>query len=152
MSRPVTADCPSPYTRLPKIEASTYLSITYNPPPISHPIPSHALAPLFPCWCRASPVACRCSRVCSFPFLFPPVRSCLLPPLHPRLDPFSATCYLLLANLAPWIQLHAHLSGSISRHCLHRIWAHRSAADHDFTLQDPLHAIPQDKVDYDLDT
>jgi adenosine deaminase len=48
--------------------------------------------------------------------------------------------------------LHAHLSGSISRHCLHRIWATRAAADHAFTLQDPLHAIPADKVDYDLDT
>lgn len=49
-------------------------------------------------------------------------------------------------------QLHAHLSGSIDRDCLHEIWARRKQADDRFDLQDPLDAIPPGKVDYDLNT
>jgi hypothetical protein len=96
-------------------------------------------------------LACRCSRVCSCPFLFPPACSRLSTRAWTPV-PVCGSLLHYFANLAPRIQLHAHLSGSISRHCLHRIWATRAAADHAFTLQDPLHAIPADKVDYDLDT
>jgi hypothetical protein len=46
------------------------------------------------------------------------------------------------------IQLHAHLSGSISRACLHDIWLQKRPKD----LADPLVAIPLGKVDYDLTT
>ena len=49
-------------------------------------------------------------------------------------------------------KLHAHLTGSISRQCLHDIWAARQKEDPRLTLQDPLEAIPPDKVDYDVQT
>ncbi|KAF2453237.1 hypothetical protein BDY21DRAFT_293448, partial [Lineolata rhizophorae] len=49
-------------------------------------------------------------------------------------------------------QLHAHLSGSISRECLHEIWCRKKAAELDLDLEDPLVAIPPGKVDYDLHT
>jgi len=47
----------------------------------------------------------------------------------------------------PKVELHAHLSGSISRQTLHEIWKSKST-----TLQNPLTAIPVGKVDYDLKT
>ncbi|KAF9700032.1 hypothetical protein EKO04_001844 [Ascochyta lentis] len=80
------------------------------------------------------------------------------PSVHPA-QPF--------ATRLPKIELHAHLTGSISRDCLHHIWDSKNAqhvqhAQHDqhtqhtqhapFDLQDPLLAIPSHKVDYDLDT
>jgi hypothetical protein len=49
-------------------------------------------------------------------------------------------------------QLHAHLTGSISRQCLHDVWADKRAADHALHLEDPLIAIPPGKVDYDIKT
>lgn len=51
-------------------------------------------------------------------------------------------------------QLHAHLSGSISRRCLHEIWLQKkSSSDKDqIALQDPLIEMPEDKFDYDLET
>jgi adenosine deaminase len=55
------------------------------------------------------------------------------------------------ANFHP-TQLHAHLSGSISRECLHQIWLQKKSADSKLTLEDPLLAIPPGKVDYDLTT
>jgi adenosine deaminase len=45
------------------------------------------------------------------------------------------------------LQLHAHLSGSISRQTLHDIWQSKTT-----TLEDPLLAIPLGKIDYDLTT
>jgi hypothetical protein len=39
-------------------------------------------------------------------------------------------------------QLHAHLTGSISRRCLHDIWLSKREADPALELQDPLDAIP----------
>jgi adenosine deaminase len=52
----------------------------------------------------------------------------------------------------PKIELHAHLTGSISRKCLHDIWQSIQGRDSAVNLQDPLVAIPSDKVDYDLET
>ena len=49
-------------------------------------------------------------------------------------------------------QLHAHLTGSISRDCLHEIWTTRKAQHPALDLQDPLIAIPPGKVDYDIKT
>jgi adenosine deaminase len=51
-------------------------------------------------------------------------------------------------------QLHAHLSGSISRQCLHDIWLQKASnKDMDgHALQDPLIEMPEDKYDYDLET
>ncbi|RAH65109.1 putative adenosine deaminase [Aspergillus aculeatinus CBS 121060] len=50
-------------------------------------------------------------------------------------------------------KLHAHLSGSISRQCLHEIWAQKKAQSPEtFTLEDPLVAMPPGKVDYSLQT
>ncbi|XP_014559070.1 hypothetical protein COCVIDRAFT_92920 [Bipolaris victoriae FI3] len=52
----------------------------------------------------------------------------------------------------PKIELHAHLTGSISRECLHDIWTASKAHRPDFDVQDPLIAIPPGKVDYDIKT
>ena len=49
-------------------------------------------------------------------------------------------------------QLHAHLSGSISRQCLHKIWAKKKALDPDFSIEDPWVIMPLGKVDYTLQT
>ncbi|KZM24753.1 deaminase [Ascochyta rabiei] len=56
------------------------------------------------------------------------------------------------ASRLPKIELHAHLTGSISRDCLHHIWHTKIAQDAAFDVPDPLLAIPSGKVDYDLDT
>ncbi|QDS77107.1 hypothetical protein FKW77_000849 [Venturia effusa] len=50
----------------------------------------------------------------------------------------------------PKIELHAHLSGSISRQCLNQIWLRKKSLDPALDLEAPLVAIPNDKVDYDL--
>ncbi|KAJ9136762.1 Metallo-dependent hydrolase [Pleurostoma richardsiae] len=52
----------------------------------------------------------------------------------------------------PKIELHAHLSGSISRQCLHDVWAAKKAAGQEVTLEDPLVVMPVGKHDYDLKT
>ncbi|KAH8722449.1 hypothetical protein GQ44DRAFT_741659 [Phaeosphaeriaceae sp. PMI808] len=52
----------------------------------------------------------------------------------------------------PKIELHAHLTGSISRQCLHDIWETKKAQDPALDLEDPLLAIPPEKVDYDIKT
>ncbi|KAF2190037.1 Metallo-dependent hydrolase [Zopfia rhizophila CBS 207.26] len=52
----------------------------------------------------------------------------------------------------PKIELHAHLTGSISRDCLHDIWEQKKALEPDLELEDPLIAIPPGKVDYDIET
>ena len=52
-------------------------------------------------------------------------------------------------------QLHAHLSGSISRQCLHEVWAWKNGADQRVSgavLRDPLLEMPVEKVDYDIET
>lgn len=54
-------------------------------------------------------------------------------------------------NTFPY-QLHAHLTGSISRECLHDIWVKKKENDPTLTLEDPLIAIPTGKVDYDIVT
>ncbi|KAK4106302.1 Metallo-dependent hydrolase [Parathielavia hyrcaniae] len=51
----------------------------------------------------------------------------------------------------PKIELHAHLSGSISRQCLHEVWLLKKAAG-ETDLQDPLIEMPPGKHDYDLKT
>ncbi|KAI0481036.1 Metallo-dependent hydrolase [Xylariaceae sp. FL0804] len=51
----------------------------------------------------------------------------------------------------PKIELHAHLSGSISRQCLHEIWTTKKAAGQT-DLEDPLVVMPVGKHDYDLTT
>ncbi|KAH8588144.1 hypothetical protein B0O99DRAFT_656092 [Bisporella sp. PMI_857] len=51
----------------------------------------------------------------------------------------------------PKIELHAHLSGSISRECLHEIWLQKKQ-DGETDLEDPLIEMPVDKFDYDLET
>ncbi|KAF4469399.1 adenosine deaminase [Fusarium albosuccineum] len=51
----------------------------------------------------------------------------------------------------PKIELHAHLTGSISRRALHDIWLHKKAAG-DTELQDPLLVMPEGKHDYNLET
>ena len=50
------------------------------------------------------------------------------------------------------VQLHAHLSGSISRQCLHELWKQKKAENPDFDVEDPLVLMPLGKVDYDLKT
>ena len=48
-------------------------------------------------------------------------------------------------------QLHAHLTGSISRQALHTIWQQKHAL-HLTQLEDPLVVMPEDKKDYNLQT
>ncbi|KAL4986390.1 hypothetical protein BDW68DRAFT_128732 [Aspergillus falconensis] len=52
----------------------------------------------------------------------------------------------------PKIELHAHLSGSISRQCLHELWLQKKARDPAFDLEDPWVAMPPGKVDFSLNT
>ncbi|KAF3769669.1 Metallo-dependent hydrolase [Cryphonectria parasitica EP155] len=51
----------------------------------------------------------------------------------------------------PKIELHAHLSGSISRRCLHEVWLKKKEAG-ETDLADPLIEMPDGKHDYDLKT
>lgn len=46
----------------------------------------------------------------------------------------------------PKIELHAHLTGSITPQCLHEIWTQRRSEDPEMTLQDPLEAMSEDKT------
>ena len=46
----------------------------------------------------------------------------------------------------PKIELHAHLTGSITPQCLHEIWHQRRSVDPKMELQDPLEAMSRDKV------
>lgn len=46
----------------------------------------------------------------------------------------------------PKIELHAHLTGSITRECLHEIWMQRKLEQPDLGLRDPLEAIADDKI------
>ncbi|PWY77512.1 Metallo-dependent hydrolase [Aspergillus heteromorphus CBS 117.55] len=52
----------------------------------------------------------------------------------------------------PKVELHAHLSGSISRQCLHELWATKKAQDPSFSIEDPWVSMPPGKVDYSLQT
>ena len=49
------------------------------------------------------------------------------------------------------IQLHAHLTGSISRRTLHEVWLRKKATG-ETDLEDPLVKIPENKHDYNLET
>ncbi|KAF5024899.1 hypothetical protein F66182_3021 [Fusarium sp. NRRL 66182] len=51
----------------------------------------------------------------------------------------------------PKIELHAHLTGSISRRTLHEIWLRKKATD-STDVEDPLSVMPEGKHDYDLET
>ncbi|OBS25447.1 hypothetical protein FPOA_05981 [Fusarium poae] len=51
----------------------------------------------------------------------------------------------------PKIELHAHLTGSISRQALHEIWLRRKETG-DTNLDDPLDVMPEGKHDYNLQT
>lgn len=54
-------------------------------------------------------------------------------------------------NALPKIELHAHLSGSISRECLHQVWKGKKERGQT-TLVDPLIEMPSGKFDYNLET
>ncbi|KAL2753007.1 hypothetical protein ACRALDRAFT_2044682 [Sodiomyces alcalophilus JCM 7366] len=51
----------------------------------------------------------------------------------------------------PKLELHAHLTGSISRQTLHEIWSRKKAAGVT-DLEDPLVVMPEGKHDYNLKT
>lgn len=51
----------------------------------------------------------------------------------------------------PKVELHAHLTGSITPQCLHQIWAQRRSTDPELTLQDPLEAMSKGKA-WDITT
>ncbi|KAH8698470.1 putative adenosine deaminase [Talaromyces proteolyticus] len=54
----------------------------------------------------------------------------------------------LFTKRLPKIELHAHLSGSITRECLHEIWLRKKSHDPNFDLDDPWVLMPPGKVDY----
>ncbi|KAF2264866.1 Metallo-dependent hydrolase [Lojkania enalia] len=64
----------------------------------------------------------------------------------------AAPLDIAFARRLPKIELHAHLTGSISRECLHDIWELKRVQDPSLQLEDPLVAIPPGKVDYDINT
>ncbi|KAF7542955.1 hypothetical protein G7Z17_g11136 [Cylindrodendrum hubeiense] len=51
----------------------------------------------------------------------------------------------------PKIELHAHLTGSISRKALHEVWL-RKKKNGETDLEDPLVIMPEGKHDYNLET
>ncbi|KAI1008938.1 hypothetical protein LB504_001778 [Fusarium proliferatum] len=51
----------------------------------------------------------------------------------------------------PKIELHAHLTGSISRRALHEVWLRKKETG-DTNLEDPLIVMPEGKHDYNLQT
>lgn len=51
----------------------------------------------------------------------------------------------------PKIELHAHLTGSITPQCLHEIWLQRMPLSPHLTIQDPLEAMSKDKS-WDIQT
>ncbi|KAJ5042889.1 uncharacterized protein L3040_004280 [Drepanopeziza brunnea f. sp. 'multigermtubi'] len=50
----------------------------------------------------------------------------------------------------PKVELHAHLTGSISRECLHEVWVQKKSRG-ETTLEDPLIEMPVGKFDYALE-
>ncbi|THC96543.1 hypothetical protein EYZ11_003987 [Aspergillus tanneri] len=50
----------------------------------------------------------------------------------------------------PKVELHAHLSGSISRQCLHEIWQRKKAQNPGLAAEDPWVVMPYGKEDYSL--
>ncbi|KEY74061.1 hypothetical protein S7711_02651 [Stachybotrys chartarum IBT 7711] len=52
----------------------------------------------------------------------------------------------------PKVELHAHLTGSISVATLHNVWLDRKSKDPAFSLEDPTIALPAEKVSYDVFT
>ncbi|RJE19118.1 adenosine deaminase [Aspergillus sclerotialis] len=67
-------------------------------------------------------------------------------------NPVTQAFTQALPKIEPPSQLHAHLSGSISRQCLHEIWAAKKAQDPAFSIEDPWVIMPPGKVDYTLQT
>ncbi|KAL5115520.1 hypothetical protein ACEQ8H_006583 [Pleosporales sp. CAS-2024a] len=57
---------------------------------------------------------------------------------------------LAFTKALPKIELHAHLTGSISRECLHHIWLAKKIRHAATPLQDPLTAMPSGTVDFDV--
>ncbi|KAL8832723.1 MAG: hypothetical protein Q9170_004767 [Blastenia crenularia] len=57
-----------------------------------------------------------------------------------------------MATTQPSLTLHAHLSGSITRECLHGIWLDRRNEQPDLLLEDPLATLPSGAADYDINT
>ncbi|KAI4765813.1 Metallo-dependent hydrolase [Aureobasidium sp. EXF-3400] len=49
---------------------------------------------------------------------------------------------LAFTKALPKVELHAHLTGSISRQCLHNIWLQKKSQNPGFELGDPLTTIP----------
>ncbi|KAI2747657.1 hypothetical protein DTO013E5_932 [Penicillium roqueforti] len=58
----------------------------------------------------------------------------------------------IFTKALPKIELHAHLSGSISRQCLHEIWKRKKEHNPNLNVEDPLVLMPPGKVDYTLET
>ena len=52
----------------------------------------------------------------------------------------------------PKVELHAHLSGSVSRQTLHEIWQRRKQRDALFALEDPLTALPSPSEGVNIST
>ncbi|KAJ5682493.1 hypothetical protein N7462_005658, partial [Penicillium macrosclerotiorum] len=64
----------------------------------------------------------------------------------------SAPVDIGFTKALPKVELHAHLSGSISRQCLHEIWQRKKERNPSFSVEDPLVLMPPGKVDYTLQT
>ncbi|PGH17588.1 adenosine deaminase [Polytolypa hystricis UAMH7299] len=59
---------------------------------------------------------------------------------------------LAFTKALPKLELHAHLSGSITRQCLREIWLRKKAKNPNLNIVDPYVAMPPGKVDYTIKT
>lgn len=64
----------------------------------------------------------------------------------------STDIMLAWIKALPKVELHAHLTGSISRQCLHEIWLEKRRAGLASGLEDPLVAIPRGNGSINLAT
>lgn len=65
-----------------------------------------------------------------------------LPSTYPLKNIMAQSLDPNFAKILPKVELHAHLTGSISRQCLHEIWLQKRNQNPDFSMEDPLVAIP----------
>ncbi|EFR00576.1 hypothetical protein MGYG_03581 [Nannizzia gypsea CBS 118893] len=64
----------------------------------------------------------------------------------------SMTVTSVFTKALPKVELHAHLSGSISRECLRELWLQKREHNRELQVPDPMIVMPPGKVDYSLKT
>lgn len=73
---------------------------------------------------------------------FPTSQPPLLPSFALLQTKMSQPPDITFTRALPKVELHAHLTGSISRECLHQTWQQKKTKDPAFEMDNPLTAIP----------